>query len=125
MAEFNQDSRFGVDTNQYSKPSMIGALQHFLKGNQIAIYCKDTISELVAYAQEKTDLGNARYRGAGGSHDDRVMSLVIAAYVAATTPVFEYDTTVSEKPHENLTEYNSTWADIKRELKAEEATEDL
>jgi hypothetical protein len=91
FVQFRQDERFGLDTTPYSKPSMIGALQQLIKDHGLRVKCRDTISELVAFAQEMTDMGNPRYRGAGGTHDDRVMSLVLAAYVAMTYPVLDFD----------------------------------
>lgn len=79
--------RYGVDTNAYTKPAMIGALQHLVNNRLINLFCTDTMQELVAFSQEKTDSKlSVRYRGAGGSHDDRVMSLCIAVYVILTHP---------------------------------------
>jgi hypothetical protein len=81
-AEFRQDMRFGIDTSASSKPSMIAVLQQVIHDGRLLCYCSDTLSELVAYEQERTDSGHTRYRGAGGTHDDRVMSLVIGISIA-------------------------------------------
>lgn len=113
-----QDARFGLDTTSYNKASMVAALQYFIKKQRIKIPCKDTIMELVAYEQERTELGNARFRGAGGAHDDRVMSLVMAAAVATSYPVF--DITEQITPVAGLEQYNDEWKSIHKELKAQE-----
>lgn len=89
--EYSLDSRIGVETSKASKPFMIAALQSFIKDHRISVPCKATIGELVAYEQEIMGSGGAslqqpRYRGAGGSHDDRVMALAIAAAVAIANP---------------------------------------
>jgi len=89
-AQFSQDMRFGLDTSAFSKPSMIGALQQLIRDGNFTTQCTDTIAELVAYAQETTDMGNVRFRGAGGTHDDRVMSLVLGCYVAISFPVYDF-----------------------------------
>lgn len=79
--------RMGIDTNKSTKPLMIGALQQVIKDGLLDIPCKDTIGELVAYEQERSERGyEVHYRGAGGSHDDRVMALALAVYVALTNP---------------------------------------
>jgi hypothetical protein len=95
-AQYSQDMRFGLDTSAQSKPSMIGALQQLIKDGNFSTPCRDTIGELVAYAQETTDMGNTRFRGAGGTHDDRVMSLVLGAYVAISFPVYDFGADVVE-----------------------------
>lgn len=85
------DARMGVDTSAQSKPMMVGALQQLVRKNMLIVPCKDTIAEMVAFEQERTETGlTTRYRGAGGSHDDRVMSLVIGAYVAVAFPVYDF-----------------------------------
>ena len=89
-AQFSQDVRFGLDTSAFSKPSMVGALQQLIRDGAFTTPCVDTIGELVAFAQEVTDMGNIRLRGAGGTHDDRVMSLVLGAYVACSFPVYDF-----------------------------------
>jgi hypothetical protein len=83
--------RFGVSTDQNTKPKMIGNLQSMILAEQIGIPCKDTIAEMVGFTQERTKLGIVnRFRGAGGTKDDRVMSLAIAAYIAVSYPIEQF-----------------------------------
>lgn len=90
-ASFFQDARFGVDTSMYNKASMVGVLQQVVRDRRIQIWCSDTIKELVAYEQEMTDQGNARFQGAAGSHDDRVMALAIGVYTAISKQLMSLD----------------------------------
>jgi len=123
FAEFGQDARFGVDTNATTKPFMVSALQQVLKKGRLGLPCSDTIQEMVAFEQERTSsTGQAllvpRYRGAGGAHDDRVMSLVIAISVAISHPVFDFSEDL--KAHdEGSTEYTPEWAAIHKELSSD------
>lgn len=94
-AEFAEDARFGIDTNQNTKPFMVASLQQFVRDRCIQIPCRDTIDEMLSFTQENTGkdgvrLVTPRFEGAGGSRDDRVMSLVIAASIAVSTPVFDF-----------------------------------
>jgi hypothetical protein len=94
-AEFAEDARFGVDTNANTKPFMVAALQQFVRDRCIEIPDRDTIDEMLSFTQENTGkdgvrLVTPRFEGAGGSRDDRVMSLVIAASIAVSTPVFDF-----------------------------------
>ena len=109
-AEFGLEARFGVETTQYSKAGMVGTLQHYVKHGQIIVKCRDTLNELLAYEQDKTDGGTVRFRGAYGSHDDRVMSLVIGTSVAANYPVFDHNIVKPGK------EIPPEWKEIHREL---------
>lgn len=87
MAEFHEEARMGVDTNVATKPMMIAITQQMLKDGQLILKDKETISEMVAYEQERSDSGKTTlYRGASGSRDDRVMSTVIACAVALSAP---------------------------------------
>jgi hypothetical protein len=120
FAEFGQDARFGVDTNATTKPFMVSALQQVLKKRLINIRCKHTIQEMVAFEQERTSAsGQAlmvpRYRGAGGAHDDRVMSLVIAVSVAISQPIYDFSQTEEAEVVED-TGYSPEWAAIHKDL---------
>lgn len=100
-AEFTEDVRFGVDTNASTKGFMVTALQQFVRDRCITIPCRDTIDEMLSFAQEDTSkegirLVTPRFQGAGGSRDDRVMSLVIGASVAVSTPIFDFQKSVTE-----------------------------
>jgi hypothetical protein len=90
FADPGREPRFGVDTSAYSKPFMVSCLQHAVKEGLIEVPCRATIEEMAAFSQEKSDSGKTTlYRGAQGSHDDRVMSVVIAVSVAMSSPTFQ------------------------------------
>jgi len=44
---------------------------------------------MTGFEQEKTEQGNTRYRGAGGAHDDRVMSIIIGVSTAVSYTVYD------------------------------------
>ncbi len=110
-------SRLGVDTNAGTKPAMVAVSQQLLKERRLDIPCADTIRELTAFEQERTESGlNVRYRGAAGSHDDRTMSLIIAISVGATSPMIYFD------PEEIVIEsrgkqYSEEWQELHDEIK--------
>jgi hypothetical protein len=86
------DPVLGVDTNIKTKSLMVSCLQQVIAQRQISIPCLATIEELRAFGQEITPTGlNTRFRGEGGSNDDRVMSLVIAVYVAISFSIFNHE----------------------------------
>lgn len=87
-----QGARMGIDTSMYNKAAMVAILQQVIQDRRIAIPCTETMTELNAFEQERTELGNARFRGAGGSHDDRVMSLVIGVSTAVSYGITLYMT---------------------------------
>lgn len=89
--EVTPEERFGVETNQRTKPFMVACLQQMIKDRTIEIPCEDTIQEMVAFTQETETkdgrkLVSPKYMGAGGAHDDRVMSLCIAAGAIISNP---------------------------------------
>jgi hypothetical protein len=122
QATFTQDPRFGVDTNAATKPFMVAALQQFLRDKTISIPCRKTIEELVAFEQQNTTkdgrrLVTPRYQGAGGAHDDRVMSLVIGASVAVSHPIFDFAEDTKHRLQQLTVEnLSSEWQQIHREL---------
>jgi hypothetical protein len=117
QAVHSMDSRFGVETNMRTKPFMVAALQQFVKDRSIEIPCEATITEMVAFEQERTQSGlTTRYRGVGGSHDDRVMSLVIGASVALTSQVIDFVETSKAEPVQIDQQYKGEWLNIHREL---------
>ena len=94
-ALMNLDPKLGIDTSPQSKPFMVSSLQYLIKNGSLLVYDTATIGELVAFAQETEGAGGGRlmqprYRGAGGAHDDRVMSLAIGAAVAISDPRIVY-----------------------------------
>lgn len=116
FAQFGQDARFGIDTNAATKPFMVGATQSLLKEGRLNIRCVPTIGEMVAFEQERTESGlNVRYRGAGGAHDDRVMSIVIATSVAVSSPIFDFSQDTAEAAAEKP-QYQGEWAKIHKEM---------
>ena len=85
------DPRIGIDTNTRTKPFMVAALQGLIKERRIIIRCGATYDELARYEEVRKGKGGAvlsapKYQGAGGSRDDRVMSLAIAAAVIYSRP---------------------------------------
>lgn len=112
-AEPSQDSLFGVDTNIRTKGQMVACLQQVIREREIIIHCAETLEELRAYGQEITDSGlTTRFRGEGGTNDDRVMSLVVAVYVAVTYP-WIYNIGPTSAPRE----YNDRrWRELHDEL---------
>ena len=111
QVEHGMDSRYGVETNMRTKPFMVAALQQFVKDRAIEIPCEATISEMVAFEQERTKL-TTRYRGVGGSHDDRVMSLVIGASVALTSQVIDFIESAKVEPVDIKQLYEGEWLKI-------------
>ncbi|MCW4026955.1 MAG: hypothetical protein NWE76_05690, partial [Candidatus Bathyarchaeota archaeon] len=123
QADPHMSGRFGVETNQRTKPYMVSALQRFVKDRMIDIPCRGTLSEMIAFEQERTEknLITPRYRGTGGEADDRVMSLVIAAGVLAQPQVVDYIQQSSQTP---ATEHvDAVWAEVHKELE-EDANQD-
>jgi hypothetical protein len=126
QAQFNADSRLGIDTNVRSKGLMISALQYAIKKwrigrRMIQIYDEFTIEELETYIQELTNSGNSfRYKGIGKAHDDRVMALAFAVYVASTYPVFDFDKwkKVNEPKQDDYTK--NFWNSMRLDLKEDE-----
>lgn len=93
--DMNLASRVGVDTNQASKPFMVVSLQRFVNQGDIIVHDIATISEMLAFTQETSGasgqaLVNVRYRGAGGTKDDRVMSLCVLAGVVVSSPTLAF-----------------------------------
>lgn len=117
QVDYRLDSRFGVETNVRTKPFMVAALQQFIKDRAINVPCEATIGELVAFEQERSQTGlTTRYRGAGGSHDDRVMSLVIGASVALSSQVLEFGVISAESQPDVKHRYTGEWAKIHEEM---------
>lgn len=117
-AQFNLDPRFGVDTNQSTKPRMIGALQYFVKNGFIQIPCAATIAEMLAYEQTMegkggVSLASPKFQGGKGSHDDRVMALAIGTWVVSSSQILQYQVSYAEqnKPVDlsNAPEHAEDW----------------
>jgi hypothetical protein len=120
QAEHGLDPRMGIDTNVQSKPMMIAALQQFIKDRSIDVPCSKTCAELRNFEQERLAkdgklLVTPRFRGAGGAHDDRVMSLAIGVGVAVSYPVFDM-LADAQRDAPSKPEYTGFWKDIHEEL---------
>jgi len=117
QAEHSMDSRYGVETNIRTKPFMVAALQQFVNDRAIDIWCEATISEMVAFEQERTQSGlTTRFRGVGGSHDDRVMSLVIGASVALSSQTLDFSQEV--EPPDIEGQYDREWLKIHKDIRS-------
>lgn len=117
QAEHGMAGRFGVETSARSKSFMVASLQQFVMDRAIKIPCMATIGEMVAFEQERSDFGNhTKYRGAKGSRDDRVMSLVIATSVSMVGHTFDH--LQDFKTGATLEEsYEGEWLKVHKELK--------
>jgi hypothetical protein len=117
QAEHSMDSRYGVETNIRTKPFMVAALQQFVNDRAIDIWCEATISEMVAFEQERTQSGlTTRFRGVGGSHDDRVMSLVIGASVALSSQTLDFSREIVPPDIEG--QYDEEWLKIHKDIRS-------
>jgi len=118
QAEHSMDSRYGVETNIRTKPFMVAALQQFVNDRAVDIWCEATISEMVAFEQERTQSGlTTRFRGVGGSHDDRVMSLVIGASVALSSQTLDFSQRIEQPDIEG--QYDQEWLKIHKEIRSD------
>ena len=116
-ARWNQDSRFGVDTTAYNKASMIALLQELIKKERFICRCSDTLTELSAYAQERTDAGLVKYRGASGSRDDRVMSLAIGVCTIITGNLYNAAADLAQAEDQRpKNENDELWAKLRKDL---------
>jgi hypothetical protein len=122
-AKFNLDPRFGVETSQQSKPFMVAALNNLVREGLIRIPCDATIAELTAFEQENEGSGGVallspRFRGAGGSADDRTMSLVICASVAVSYSQLLYQVQFETAKADQFKDLSPDWKNLYGELKA-------
>ena len=104
QSEFNIDPIYGVDTNIRSKSYMVSFLQKVVSERVLTLPSGPTLEEMRAFGEEELPNGqNVRLRGEGGMNDDRVMSLVLAVYVALAYSLFDFtrskmrDTTIPEE----------------------------
>jgi hypothetical protein len=120
VAQFNLDPRFGIDTNQSTKPRMIGALQFFIKNGHINIPCPAAIAELLAYEQTMEGKGGValaapKFQGGKGSHDDRVMALAIGTWVISASPTLLFQVkyaTVEKLDKAKIPEHAQDWHEL-------------
>lgn len=116
---YTLEQQYGLDTNIRTKSIIVAALQNAIRARRynrpgVILHCPQSVVELENYVQEMTESGLTYRFGASGAkearqrpshdegfgHDDRVMSLALATYVARTYPVFDYDLDkkLKEKP---------------------------
>lgn len=123
-----QDALFGLDTNVKTKGVLISMLQNTIKDKEteqrsIVIPCYSTLEELGHFGQEKTESGlSYRFRGEGGAHDDRVISLALAIYAARVYPeVYDIDLEAkarrARKSEELSDDDRQFWSDFRKEEK--------
>lgn len=124
----NVDALFGVDTNVKSKGIMISMLQNAIKSTDtserlLTVHDYETLEELGSFGQEQTESGlSYRFRGIGGSHDDRVMGLALGIYAASIYPeMYSVELEVrarkankAQEKRELTDEERQVWADFRR-----------
>ena len=83
-----QKKRLGFNTNIKTRKLILDLLRRLIRERQIEIFSKETVDELQTFVINKDGKEAAQH----GCHDDRVMSLAIAAYMCYMYP---YDPTPS------------------------------
>lgn len=74
--------KLGFDTTKQSRPLMLSELEEAIRERSLGLYSLRTLSELSSFVW--SDKGRAEAQP--GAHDDLVMALAIAVYVAGTLP---------------------------------------
>lgn len=126
--EFSPDPILGLDTNVRTKGQMVAMLQQVIKDRRtgrstLKVRCIDTLEELGCYSQEVTDLGNVRFNGSSGMHDDRVISLMLAVYAAKAFGIYDHTTDLNrarEEARKNLQPHEREVWDSFRKQQQEE-----
>ena len=77
-----QKKRLGFNTNIKTRKLILDLLRRLIREEQIEIYSKPTIDELQTFVIHN----NGKEAAQHGCHDDRVMSLAIAAYMCYMHP---------------------------------------
>lgn len=121
QTQFVADAIYGIDTNIRSKAYMVAFLKKAVAERSITIPSGPTLKEMGAFGQETLGSGeNVRLRGEGGSHDDRVMSLVFAIYVALAYSLFDF--TKEKRKDSSLSEDDQrTWEGFKAQHERNDA----
>lgn len=87
LIEGRSDSKFGVNTNAQTKPTMVAALKQMIQSRELTIRDKEAISECRTFQQTPSETGlSYRYKAASGAHDDRVMAMALVAYSVRQFP---------------------------------------
>lgn len=77
-----EDSQYGVDTNMQTKPFMVSLSRQLVNEGRFECQDEETIREMAQFVQEDESstgqrLERPRFKGAGNTHDDRTMTVVI------------------------------------------------
>lgn len=123
---FKLDARLGVDTSATTKPYMVACLKDFIRKGRLLLYDDATIEELNAFEQVTTGAGGAilekaRYMGAGGAKDDRVMSLAIGCSVAQSSPHLLFVAAAAEETKSEAPSASKDMGALASQLKSERA----
>ena len=85
QADFALGHKLGLDTNQQTKPEMVGAGSAWLEQGLLELPCKDTVAEMQSFTEYKPKNGvHLRFQAMEGAKDDRVMSVLLAVYAVYT-----------------------------------------
>jgi hypothetical protein len=74
--------KLGFDTTKQSRPMILSELEEAVRERSLGIYSLRTLSELSSFVWSAKGKAEAQ----PGAHDDLVMSLALAVYVAGTLP---------------------------------------
>jgi hypothetical protein len=74
----------GINSSGTTKHKMVNALKEYSESDKILVRDKDTINELMTFIEKKTTAGNSRFQAEEGSHDDLVVALGWACFLADT-----------------------------------------
>lgn len=73
---------FGVNSSSQTKTEMVNALKEFGDDNKLIIKDSNTINELLTFIEKTTTAGHRRFQAEEGSHDDLVMGVGWACFLA-------------------------------------------
>lgn len=85
--------KLGFDTTKQSRPMILSELEEAIRERSLDIYSLRTLNELSSFVWSEKGKAEAQ----PGAHDDLVMSLALAVYVAGTMP--KELRRVREEPH--------------------------
>ena len=74
--------RLGFDTNKATRPLILSSLEEAIRERSLGIYSLRTVAELGSFVWSDKEKAEAQ----PGAHDDLVMALALAVYVAGTLP---------------------------------------
>lgn len=129
--QFVANSLFGIDTNVKTKGLIVALLQNAIwdetmHKRRLRVYDKSAIDELSQFGQEETPSKlSHRFRGQGGSHDDKVMAVAIAIYAVITyNHIYGFGREKAKRKTEKLSQADEQfWDNVRRERKTLSDTE--